>query len=196
MTRHLLLPLGLLAILAAGCLPSALQDTTPDVAVLGVPADELVPGAAGLLDDRLRAADTGFDFVSASTLRFLEVRRGLVGSQVVPGAARIARTNGAEIAITIGPDTLTRELEEIGRRYREQVDMRLEVTIVRASDATVLARLAGPRLTGERLIDEDALPPLDEDPLVASLRDESVDDLAPRVARELRRLAVSGSSAE
>jgi len=196
MTRRLLLPLGLLVILAAGCLPSALQDATPDAAVLGVPADELVPGAAGRLDEGLRAADTGFDFASASTLRFLEVRQGLVGSQVVPGAARIARTNGAEIAITIGPETLTRELEEIGRRYREQVDMRLEVTIVRASDATVLARLAGPRLVGERLTDEDTLPPLDEDPLVASLRDESVDDLAPRVARELRRLAVSGSNAE
>ena len=196
MTPRLLLPLGLLVILAAGCLPNALQDATPDAAVLGVPADELVPGAAGLLDDRLRAADTGFDFASASTLRFLEVRRGLVGSQVVPGAARIARTNGAEVAVTIGPETLTRELEENGRRYREQVEMRLEVTIVRASDATVLARLAGPRLVGERLIDEDALPPLDADPLVASLRDESVDALAPRVARELRQLTVNGSIGE
>ena len=196
MTPRLLLPLGLLVILAAGCLPSALQNATPDAAVLGVPADELVPGAAGLLDDRLRAADTGFDFASASTLRFLEVRRGLVGSQVVPGAARIARTNGAEVAITIGPETLTRELEDVGRLYREQVEMRLEVTIVRASDATVLARLAGPRLVGERLIDEDTLPPLDADPLVASLRDESVDALAPRVARELRQLTVNGSSGE
>ncbi len=196
MKRRLLLPLGLLVILAGGCLPSALQDATPDAAVLGVPADDLVPGAAGLLDERLRAADTGFDFASASTLRFLEVRRGLVGSRVGPGAARIARTNGAEVAITIGPATLTREVQDAGRLYRERVELQLDVAIVRSSDATELARLSGPRLVGERLIDEDALPPLDEDTLVASLRDESVDDLAPRVARELRHLAVSGSIGE
>jgi len=196
MRPRTLLSLGLLVILAAGCLPSELQDATPDAAVLGVPADDLVPGAAGQLDDRLRAADTGFDFVSASTLRFLEVRRGLVGSRVGPGAARIARTNGAEVAITIGPTTLTREVEDAGRLYRERVVMQLEVAIVRSSDATELARLSGPRLVGETLIDEDALPPLGDDPLVASLRDESVDAVAPRVARELRHLAVSGSIGE
>lgn len=196
MKRRLLLPLGLLVILAGGCLPSALQDATPDAAVLGVPADDLVPGAAGLLDERLRAADTGFDFASASTLRFLEVRRGLVGSRVGPGAARIARTNGAEVAITIGPATLSREVQDAGRLYRERVELQLDVAIVRSSDATELARLSGPRLVGERLIDADTLPPLDEDTLVASLRDESVDDLAPRVARELRHLAVSGSIGE
>lgn len=196
MTRRLLLPFGLLVILAGGCLPSALQDATPDAAVLGVPANDLVPGAADLLDDRLRTTDTGVDFVSASTLRFLEVRSGLVGSRVRPGAARIARTNGAEVAVTIGPVTLTREVEEAGRRYRERVAMQLEVTIIRSSDATELTRLSGPHLVGERLIDEDTLPPLDEDRLVASLRDESVDALAPRVARELRHLAVSGSIGE
>jgi len=196
MTRRLLLPLGLLTVLAIGCLPSALQDATPDAAVLGVPAGELVPGAADGLHERLNAADTGFDFVPAATLRFLEVRSGLVGSQVRPGAARVARTNGAELAITIEPATLTRELDDAGRLRRERVVMRLEVAIVRSSDATELARLAGPRLVGERLIDGEALPALNEDPLVASLRDESLGDLAPRVARELRTLAVSGSSGE
>lgn len=196
MTRRTLLSLGLLVVLAAGCLPSALQDATPDAAVLGVPADQRVPGAADGLDERLRAADTGFDFVSASTLRFLEVRRGLVGSRVGPGAARIARTNGAELAITIEPVTLTREVERTGQRYHERVELRLEVALVRSSDATELARLAGPRLVGETRIDDETLPPLDEDPLVASLRDESLDDLAPRVARELRSLAVSGSIGE
>lgn len=196
MTRRMLLPLGLLIVLAAGCLPSALQDATPDAAVLGVPADALVPGAASGLDERLRAADTGFDFVSASTLRFLEVRRGLVGSRVGPGAARIARTNGADVAITIEPATLTREVENAGRLHRERVVMQLEVAFVRASDATELARLAGPPLVGEKLMDDETLPPLDEDPLVAALREESLDDLAPRVARELRSLAVSGSIVE
>ncbi|MDZ7707722.1 MAG: hypothetical protein U5J97_07475 [Trueperaceae bacterium] len=196
MTRRMLLPLGLLVVLVVGCLPSALQDATPDAAVLGVPAGDRVPGAADGLHDRLAAADTGFDFVPASTLRFLEVRSGLVGSRVRPGAARIARTNGAELAITIGPATLTRELETAGRLHRERVVMRLEVAIVRSSDATELARLAGPRLVGEKTIDDEALPPLDDDPLVASLREESLDALAPRVARELRTLAISGSSGE
>lgn len=183
-----------LALAAAGCLPAALQDATPDAAVLGVPADALVPGAADGLDDRLRDLPTGHDLVAAPGLRFLEVRSGMVGSRALPGAARVARTNGAEIAVTVEAATLQRDVEAVGPRWLETAVLQLEVAIVRASDEAVLARHAGPRASGERWLDTDRLPGLADDPLIASLRDEGLDALAPIVARALADLAVSGSS--
>jgi hypothetical protein len=194
MTPRLILPLLSAALLVAGCLPAALEDATPDAAVIGIPATELLPGAASGLDERLRALDDGHDLVRASSLRFLEVRRGLVGSQAIPGAARIARTTGAELAVTVGPAVLDRRIETPDTAPREVAELRLEVTLVRAEDATVLRRLLGPTETGERRLDGDELPALVDDPLIEALVEASLDELAPRVAAALRERALSGSS--
>jgi hypothetical protein len=196
MIPRLALALSLLALAAAGCLPAALEDATPDAAVLGVPADALVPGAAGGLDARLRRLETGHDFVAASSLRFLEVRSGLVGSRAVPGAARVARRSGAELAVTIEAATLERELETWGASTYETAELQLEVALIRAEDAAVLARITGPRASGEVRLDGDELPALADDPLIAELTEVGLDELAPVVARELRWLALNGSSVE
>lgn len=196
MIPRLALALSLLALAAAGCLPAALEDATPDAAVIGVPSDALVPGAADGLDARLRRLDTGHDFVAAASLRFLEVRSGLVGSRAVPGAARVARASGAELAVTIEASTLERELDTWGSPTYETAVLQLEVALVRAEDATVLTRITGPRTSGEARLDGDELPALADDTLIAELTEVGLDELARSVARELRWLALNGSSVE
>jgi hypothetical protein len=195
-TSHLRMILTVLSllILAVGCLPAALDDATPDAAVIGISANELVPGAASGLDRRLRDLDTGHDYVRASSLRFLEVRRGLVGSRAIPGAARVARSTGAELAVTVEAVTLDRRIEDPDRAPREVADLRLEVALVRADDASVVRRLTGPLQSGARPLDEDELPALADDPLIEALVDASLDELAPRVAAAMRSVAVSGST--
>ncbi len=190
--------LVLLAVALGACVPGAVPDRDRTAIVLGVPADRLVPGAADGLHERLRDADTGFSFVSNVRARFLEVRRGLVDGSVAPGAARIARTTGAGLAVTIESTTLVREIVDADRpRPLQRTTVQLEVAILAADDARELARLAGPRLRHERRIDGSELPDLGDDPAVAALRDRSLDELAPRVADELRNLApVTGSSGE
>lgn len=193
-TVHLLLLAASVALVAAGCLPAALDDARPDAAVIGAPVDGRAPGAAAALDDALRQREIGHDLASASRMRFLEVRSGLVGSQVLPGAARIARTSSADVAIVVRPASLTREILDPDGRPSERLVLQLDVLLVRASDARELGRLAGPRLTLERGLPSGVLPPIDEDPLVRSAIATSIDDLAPRVAVELRSLAATGSS--
>ena len=191
---RLILPVLSLLIVAVGCLPAALDDATPDAAVIGIPANELVPGAASGLDRRLRDLDTGHDYVRASSLRFLEVRRGGVGSRAIPGAARVARSTGAELAVTVQAAVFERRIENADEAPREVAELRLEVALVRASDEAVVRRLAGPTETGERRLEAAELPALADDPLIEALVDASLDELAPRVAAALRRLALSGSS--
>lgn len=183
-------------LLVTGCLPGALQDDTPDVAVIGVPADERLPGAADGLHARLTDAPTGFDLVPTATLRFLEVRSGLVGSRVTSGAARVARSTGADVAVTIGAAVLERELTGSEGRPRQRVELRMEAYLIRAADAEVLARLQGPTLSGERNLEEHDLPPIGQDHLLADLIEESLDPLAEAVGRALRDRAdaFSGSS--
>lgn len=198
MRRRLFLPSALVLLLSlAGCLPAVLEDATPDAAVLAVPANEHIPGASDALHARLEELDTGHDLVGRAGVTFLEVRRGLVGSRIPAGAASVARTAGAEVAVTVGAARLDRELLRSGRAPRERVTLRLEAVLYRASDAAELARLSGPRTTGERSLDEDdALPPLSEDALVRELAARGVDHLAPRVADALRSLALNGSTGE
>jgi hypothetical protein len=192
--RRLTLPLLAVLIVVVGCLPAALDDATPDAAVIGIPANDLVPGAAAGLDRRLRDLDTGHDYVRASSLRFLEARSGGVGSRAIPAAARVARSTGAELAVTIEAVVLDRRIENPEHAPREAAELRLEVALVRAADEAVVRRLTGPLETGERALDGDELPALAADPLIAALVDASLDELAPRVAAAMRRLPVSGSS--
>ena len=196
MDRFLIAPLiAALALVLAGCLPANLQDATPDAAVIGVPAAERIPAAADGLHERLAALPTGHDLVARSGLEFLEVRSGLTGSRVRTGAARIARNSGAEVAVTVGARRLEREIVGPPGAPREEVELQLEVTLIRTADASEIARLAGPRLIGERRLDVDeVLPDVAQDPLVRDLAEQALDDLAPRVARELESAAISGSN--
>jgi hypothetical protein len=183
-----------LAALLAGCVPAALDDVRPDAAVIGAPVDAPAPGAAAALDRALRQQQTGYDLASSSRMRFLEVRSGLIGSRVEPGAARIARTSGAEVAVVVRPAALTREILDPDRSPRERLVLQLDVQLLAADDARELGRLAGPRVVAERALPDGVLPPLEEDPLLAAAIDRSIDDLAPRVAEQLRSLGVSGSN--
>jgi len=176
-----------------GCVPAALEDATPDAAVIGAPANALVPAAADGLDVRLRALDSGHDFVSNHRLRFLEVRSGLIGSQIASGAARIARSSSADVAVVVSAATLEREVERPDDDPTEVLVLQLDVALIAAADGTELARLAGPRLVGRRPLSSAALPPLADDPLLIALLEESLNQLAPRVAAQLRSLALTGS---
>lgn len=200
MRRSLISLLWLVLLPAAmvACVPGLTDDRGPRAVVLGVPADRLVPGAADELQLRLDPDVTGHELVSTTRARFLEVRRGLVDGMVAPGAARIARNTGADVAVTIRASTLVREIVDADRpRPWQRTVLQLEIVLLDATDASELARLAGPRLQHERRLNEATLPDLADDPAVATLRDRGLDDLAPRVAQELRSLAVlTGSTGE
>ena len=186
----------LVSILLTGCLPATLEDGRPDAAVIGAPANGAAPGAAAALDVALRATDTGHDLVSAARTRFLETRSGLVGSQVVPGAARIARSSSADVAVVVQPASLSRELLGPDEHRYERLVLQLDVHLIDAATAQELGRLSGPRYVGEASRPDGVLPPLDQDPLLQAAVREGIDDLAPRVARELHSLATTGSSVE
>lgn len=192
--RAALLLALVLAPLIGGCLPASLDDARPDAAVLGAPAGDAAPGAAAALDRALRDLESGHDFVSSARMRFLEVRSGLVGSQVLPGAARIARSSSADVAVVVRPASLSREILDPDDGPRERLVLQLDVILVAAEDARELGRLSGPRVVAERALPSGVLPDLEDDPLLASAVDRSVDDLAPRAAEQLR--ALSGSSGE
>lgn len=192
---QLMIAIGL-AVLMTGCLPAALDDARPDAAVITAPANAAAPGSGAALDRALRELASGHDFASAARMRFLEVRSGLIGSQVVPGAARIARSSSAGLAVIVQPSTLSRAILDPDGRPTERLVLQLDVLLVRASDATELGRLAGPRRVGERPLPGGVLPPLDEDPLYQAALTASIEALAPRVAREMQSIAVSGSSDE
>lgn len=170
------------------CLPAPLTDATLDVAVIGAPADELLPGAADVVDAFLRREGAEFDLIGSSTLRFLELRRGLVGSQVVPGAAAIGRSTGAEVVVIVSASTLTRTLiDDAPRAPFERLTLVLDARLVAAADARSLGVLATVPVQGERVLEEAILPPLDEDPLLVWAIEQAVEgDLGPSLLEALR----------
>lgn len=183
------LRLALLALLLplAGCLPASLSDDVPDAVVVNAPYPQRVPGAADVLLDRLREEDTGMDVVDSARARFLESRSGLVGRSAPRAAGGVAADIGADVAVGVAASLLERALEGSEEDPAERVTLRLEAFVVTA-DGEVWERMETRTQEGRRFLAEAELPDLDEDPLLASLRDDAVAELAPQVRDALRVL--------
>jgi hypothetical protein len=179
----------LAALVLAACVPAARDETRPLVAVLNAPAQSRVEGAAELVHDTLQS-DEGrqFDLVSSFSMRFLESHTDLFHSQAAPSAARIARNQGAHLAIMVAAPVLERNVtlsrDEASRRV--DVSLALEAQVVEASTASVVQTLRTRTHQGSRLEANDApLPDPEDDITVQALIAEAAPELARSLAAEL-----------
>ena len=184
-----------------GCAPASGPADPPRIAVFAVPADARVPGAAAELDARLRDADLAFDLAPAATLRFLEVRSGLLDGALEAAVPRLARRTGAAYALTVRGEVRERELvtPDAGPPY-ETATVRLRLDLVASDDGEVVRTWRGPTRSGRRTLEptdgEPVLPPWNDDPLVRALGEEGLDALTPDVVRGLASRTALRSSGE
>src|SRR5690606_15384906 len=114
------------ALALAACAPSARDVSRPLVAVMNAPAQSTVRGAAERVQDVLVAdGDLPFDLVSAFTMRFLESHTDLFHSRAAPSAARIARDQGADLAVMVGAPVLERQVTP----SRDEASRRIDVAV-------------------------------------------------------------------
>lgn len=188
--RSLVLLGTLVAWVGVACAPTRTVADPPRLAVFAVPADARVPGAAADLDARLRRADLPFDLVPAATLRFLEVRSGLLDGGLEAAVPRLARRTGAAYALTVRGVVRERELVTTeGGPTVETATVRLRLQLVDAVDGRVVHTWRGPTRSGRRTLEGSegppTLPPWGDDPLVRELAREGLDALTPDVVRDL-----------
>lgn len=182
-----------LLVTIAACAPAAEEDARltaderPTAVVLNAPFPDRVPGAAEALQARLERRDVGVDPVAEHRARFLESRRNLVGEGAPSAAAGVARAVGADLAVGVAARTFERELIERRAGPRERVALQLEAFVIRA-DGGAPIRISSSRYRETGRLREAELPDVEEDPIVARLRDEALDELAPLVAEQLRGL--------
>ncbi|HZW26960.1 MAG TPA: hypothetical protein VFF08_00800 [Trueperaceae bacterium] len=185
----LALPALLTALALAACAPSARDESRPVVAIMNAPAQSAVRGAAEivhevLLDDEGRS----FDLVSSFTMRFLESHTDLFHSRAAPSAARIARNQGAHLAVMVGAPVLERQVslsrDEASRRV--DVSLALEAQVVDPESAAVIQTLRTRTHQGSRVEANDApLPDPSEDLTVQALLEQAAPELARSLGAEL-----------
>ena len=165
MTRRTLASIlvGALLLLAA-CAPAQGEragEATATIAMLNAPAQSAVPGSADAVQAELEGrADAPFGFVSAFSMRFLETHNDLFHSRAAPSAARIARTQNADLAVMVGAPVLEREVTEgRGASRRVDVTLALEAQVVDPRNDAVVQVLRTRTLQGSRVESVDL--PLD-----------------------------------
>jgi hypothetical protein len=163
--------------------------------MMNAPAQAALPDMAGAVQSELQSrADAPFDFVSAFTMRFLESHNDLFYSRAAPSAARIARTQGADLAVMIGAPVLERQVTESrdGSSRRVDVSVALEAQVVDPRSDAVVQMLRTRTLQGTRV--ESTSSPLSEvqrDPTVQALAERAAPELAASLLAELPYLASS-----
>ncbi len=183
--------LALLLVVAA-CAPAQSDrsgEPTATVAMLNAPAQSSLPGSADAVQAELEGrGDAPFDFVSAFSMRFLETHNDLFHSRAAPSAARIARTQGADLAVMIGAPVLEREVTEARGAASRRVDvsLALEAQVVDPRNDSIVQVLRTRTLQGSRVESVDLpLPEPTDDPTVQALRDRLAPELASSLLAEL-----------
>ena len=177
------------ALALAACAPSARDGSRPLVAVMNAPAQSTVRGAAeGVQDVLVADGDLPFDLVSAFTMRFLESHTDLFHSRAAPSAARIARDQGADLAVMVGAPVLERQVtpsrDEASRRI--DVAVALEAQVVDPQTEAIVQTLRTRTHQGSRVEANDSpLPEPSDDPTVQALIAEAAPELARSLAAEL-----------
>lgn len=198
MTRprvRLLLSASLLGALLVACAPARTQTGSVLVAVMNAPAQSRLPGSAEGVQAYLeRDGDARFTYVSSFTMRFLETHNDLFHSRAAPSAARIARTQGADLAVMVGTAVLDRDVtpSRDGRTRRVDVAIALEAQVVDPRTDAVVQVLRTRTLQGSRVeSNEDEIVPIEQDPTVEALRDQAAPELGASLAAELPYLTDS-----
>lgn len=202
LNARLLAAAALVALLAAACAPGVgapgtdrngelLDSRRAKLAIINAPAGSALRGAADAVVGELQAK-TGreYDFPASMALRFSETHMDLFGSRAAAGAARIARDQGADLAIMIGVQPLERRVtsEEGGTMRAVNVRLALEAKLIAPGGATTLATLTTRNYSGSRTeSSSEELPSPSEDPTVTALLNRAAAELAATLEDELPR---------
>ncbi len=176
-------PLGLW-----GCVPGTTPvDERPKIAVINGPTGERFIGLATAFEsEALSYGLPNFQFVSASRLRFREVRIDFTAARAARQAALLAGSFGAELAVLVGAPVMEREIEppetsDAGTRWVESA-LRVRVVVVDVDSAAVVHTASSQTYVGERF--EDATEPVvrvQDDPTLLELQAFAVSELVPGV---------------
>ncbi len=194
--------LALTAAALTGCAPATRGENA--VAVLNAPLRQRVQGSAQALESALaQGGQPPFRFLADSVMRFQEGHNDFGGSRSVGSAARVARSFGARVAVTVGAPVLDRSVTVSSDKSLRQVEvtLQMEVVVIDARTAQVVQHVYSQVLREMRVeSNADDLPNLANDPTAKDLRDQAVADLAPAarraIAGALSAAGVSGSNAE
>lgn len=175
---------SLVALLGA-CAPATGSAAGPAVAVLNGPTQGRIAGSAALLqDDMAQQGALHFHFVNSAAMRFAEGHNDFYHDRAVTAAGRVARSYGAPYAVLIGASTLDRKVttSHDGGARSVDVTVQMEAVVVDASTDQAVSRIDSQVYEQTRYESTDtALPPLQRDPTVQTLRDQGVGDIAPAV---------------
>lgn len=187
-----LLTVSLLALMLVGCAPKLqASGSSPEtlLAIMNAPAQSALPGSADAVQESLeRDATLPFRYVSAFTMRFQETHNDLYLSRAPASAARIARSQGADVAIMVGAPVLEREVtvSKDGASRRIDISLALEAQVVDARNDAVVQVLRTRTHEGSRVEStERELVDVTLDTTVLALRDRAVPELAAAVEAEL-----------
>ena len=178
-----------LALVLGACAPAATPQGEAKIAVMNGPAQSALRGAAEAVQTELEnQPDRGFTLASAFTMRFLESHTDLFHSRAAASAARIARSEGADLAVMVGAPILERVVtlsaDEASRRV--DVSVALEAQVVDATTDAVVQTLRTRTQQGSR-VEANDLPLLDpsEDATVVALMQLAAPELAHSLLAEL-----------
>lgn len=178
-----------LALVIAGCAPSATEQQRPLVALLNAPAQVALSGSAELVQDVLqRDQGRDFDLVSGFTMRFLESHNDLFHSRAAPSAGRIGRTQGADLVVMIAAPVLEREVtaSRDDRSRRVDVSVALEAQVVDPRTDAVVQTLRTRTHQGSRVeANDEPLPAPEDDETVVALMEGAAPELAASLGAEL-----------
>ncbi|HRN19363.1 MAG: hypothetical protein WC972_07015 [Trueperaceae bacterium] len=192
----------LMGALLAACAPAPARTGTVLVAMMNGPAQSVLAGSADGVQHILERDVSNFTYVSEFTMRFLETHNDLFHSRAAPSAARIARSQGADLAIMVGAPVLERTVtpSRDGAARRVDVSLALEAQVVDPRTDAVVQVLRTRTSQGSRVeSNAEPLVPVGSDPTVIALRDQAIPELAAALEAELPYLASSlliGSNGE
>lgn len=180
---------AVLGLLLVSCAPRADEQQRPLVALMNAPAQVALAGTAEIVQDVLqRDEGRGFDLVSGFTMRFLESHTDLFHSRAAPSAGRIARGQGANLAVMIGAPILDRKVtvsrDEASRRV--DVSVALEAQVVDPTTDAIVQTLRTRTHQGSRVeANDEPLPEPEDDETVIALMEGAAPELARSLAAEL-----------
>lgn len=156
---------------------------------MNAPAQSVLPGSADAVQELLeRDPSLPFRYVSTFTMRFQETHNDLFLSRAPASAARIARSQGADLAVMIGAPVLEREVTvaKDGHSRRIDVSVALEAQVVDPRSDAVVQVLRTRTHQGSRVEStESPLIDASQDTTVLTLRDRAVPELAAALEAEL-----------
>ncbi len=177
-------------LLLSGCAPSAGNQGGPLVAILNAPSESLLPGSAERLQQAFAKDPTiGFRLVSGGAMRFQETHNDFFHSRAAGTAGRVARSYGAQIAVMVGAEQLTRDVtvSDDHQTRRVEVSVQMKATLVDAATDDVVATQYGVVLQASRReSNQQPLVDIKFDPDVRALRDQGVDAIGRTVEANLR----------